>query len=131
MVSAKRPRAEFRRTQQGNNNAYCQDNDLSWYDWNLLEKNLDTFRFFEQMIPFRKRHQILKRKTFFGSSVNQRGLPEISWHGCSVNGPGWNDPGCRVLAYTMGGLAEDEDLHVIFNMDDQTLNFELASPDYS
>lgn len=116
---------EFRRTQKGNNNAYCQDSDISWYDWNLLEKNLDIFRFYKQMVAFRKRHHILQRRNFFSSGVNKRGLPDISWHGCVLNEPGWNDPGCRVLAYTMGGSDDDEDLHVILNMDDQVLDFEL------
>ena len=47
---------EFRRTQRGNNNAYCQDNEISWIDWTLQEKHADVLRFFQQMIAFRKRH---------------------------------------------------------------------------
>lgn len=116
---------EMRRTQKGNNNAYCQDNEISWFDWSLLKKNEEVFRFFRLMIEFRKRHHILQRRDFFGGTMNKRGLPDIAWHGCKLNAPGWNDPGCRVLAFTMGGREADEDLHVILNMDDIALDFEL------
>lgn len=53
---------EFLRTQGGNNNAYCQDNKISWVDWNLLRKNRDIFRFFKLLIEFRKSHPLLKAK---------------------------------------------------------------------
>ena len=64
----------------------------------------------QQMIAFRKRHPILQRSRFFTGETNKRGLPDISWHGCQLNGPGWNDPECRVLAFTMGGFEGDADL---------------------
>ena len=50
---------EFRRTQGGNNNAYCQDNETSWLDWTLLEKHREWFRFFKLMIKFRQSHRAL------------------------------------------------------------------------
>ena len=118
---------EVRRTQKGNNNAYCQDSEISWFDWGLREKNKDVLRFFQRMIGFRKRHHILQKRNFFGSRVNERGLPEIGWHGCKLNSPGWFDPSSRVLSYTMAGFDGDEDLHVILNMDYQDLDFEIPS----
>jgi glycogen operon protein len=122
---------EVRRTQKGNNNAYCQDNEISWFDWRLTEKNHDMFRFFKQMITFRKSHSILKRDRFFTGQANQRGLPDISWHGCRLNSPGWYDPGSRVLAFTMGGFSEEEnslddvDLHIMLNMEWEDLDFDI------
>ena len=116
---------EVRRTQQGNNNAYCQDTPLSWIDWSLTEKNTDLLRFFQQMIAFRKRHPIVHRSRFFTGEQNERGLADISWHGCQLNAAGWDDPTSRVLAYTMGGFGADPDMHVMLNMDGSALPFEL------
>ena len=53
---------EIGRTQQGNNNAYCQDNDISWVDWQMAESNAGLLRFFQQMIAFRKRCKLLRRR---------------------------------------------------------------------
>ena len=53
---------EFCNTQYGNNNGYCQDNEISWLDWGLLEKNRETFEFFKYMIAFRRRHPIIRKK---------------------------------------------------------------------
>jgi glycogen operon protein len=116
---------EMRRTQQGNNNAYCQDTPLSWVDWTLAEKNGHLLRFFQQMIGFRKRHPIVHRSRFFSGERNARGLADVSWHGCQLNAPGWNDSSSRVLAYTMGGFGDDPDLHVMLNMGGSALPFEL------
>ena len=116
---------EFRRTQGGNNNAYCQDNELSWYDWTLVDKNADLVRFVSGMIALRKRFPTLRRDAFFGGDVNARGLPEVAWHGCDLNRPGWHDSLCRVLAFTLGALGDEPDLHVILNMYDLGLDFEV------
>ncbi len=121
---------EIRRTQKGNNNAYCQDNEISWFDWTLAEKNRDTFRFFKQMMAFRKSHPNLQRNSFFKGQVNQRGLVDISWHGCRLNSPGWSDPDSRVLAFTLGGFADEDsskdvDIHVAFNMEADDLDFDI------
>jgi len=60
---------EFGRTQQGNNNAYCQDNEISWLDWDLLEKNSELFRFFRMLIDFRKRQPALRHDCFHDNDV--------------------------------------------------------------
>jgi glycogen operon protein len=77
------------------------------------------------MIAFRKRHPIVHRARFFTGETNERGLPDVTWHGCQLNAPGWNDPNSRSLAYTMGGFGADPDMHVMLNMDGQALTFEL------
>jgi glycogen operon protein len=86
-------------------------------------------RFFSLMIAFRKRFATLRRDDFFGGTVNARGLPEVSWHGCKLGEAGWNDPLCRVLSFTLGGIHDDPDLHVILNMYDLGLDFELPQID--
>jgi isoamylase len=121
---------EIRRTQKGNNNAYCQDNEINWFDWNLAEKNRDMFRFFKQMIAFRKSHPSLRRSRFFTGQVNQRRFLDMAWHGCRLNSPGWNDPSSRVLAFTLGGFSEgdsseDVDIHVMLNMEWEDLDFDV------
>jgi glycogen operon protein len=116
---------EILRTRHGNNNAYCQDNELSWHDWTLNEQNGEILRFFQQLIAFRLRHPGLHRRHFFSGEVNARGLADVSWHGCKLNGPGWDNPECRELAFTLGGQEEDADLHVMLNMDWRAKAFEL------
>jgi isoamylase len=116
---------EIRRTQRGNNNAYCQDNGLSWHDWTRAAAHAGVLRFFSGMIALRKRHTSLRRQSFFSGQRNARGLLDVDWHGCQLGAPGFNDPTCRVLACTLGGPDDGEDLHLIFNMDDQALQFDL------
>ena len=67
---------EFGNSQNGNNNAYCQDNMISWLDWNLPEKNKDLFDFFSYMIDFRKQHTIIRKDT----AACSLGFPSISLH---------------------------------------------------
>ncbi len=116
---------EVRRTQKGNNNAYCQDNETSWFDWTLLEINRDIFRFWKLMIDFRKRHTTILRPRYFTGQENERGLKDISWHGCKLNSPGWDDPYARALSYTMGEPGDEEDIHVMMNMYWEPLEFEI------
>lgn len=74
---------EFRNTQFGNNNPYCQDNEISWLDWSLLEKNKDIFEFVKFMISFRKKHDIIRGATL----PSDCHYPDISFHGTTA----WND----------------------------------------
>ena len=116
---------EVRRTQNGNNNPYCQDNETSWFDWTLLERNRDLYRFWKRMIEFRKRHPALHRGQFFTGAMNERGLTDVTWHGTKLNSPGWDDPDGRTLALTLGGFAGDGDIHIMLNMYWGSLDFEL------
>jgi glycogen operon protein len=116
---------EVRRTQRGNNNCYCQDNELSWFDWNLVETSSGLLRYWKRIIEFRKRNAAVRKNAFFTGKVNDRGMPEVAWHGCRLNSPGWNDPGARVLAFTLAGFNGDADIHVMMNMYWETLDFDI------
>jgi len=121
---------EVRRTQQGNNNAYCQDNETSWFDWTLVERHGGLFRFVSTLITFRKRHHNLHRARFLTGAATDRGRADIAWHGCRLLQPDWNDPQSRVLAFTLGATVEDDtDIHVMLNMDTMDLPFETPSLD--
>ena len=116
---------EVRRSQKGNNNAYCQDNEISWFDWTLVDKHSDLLRFCRNMIHFRKMHPAVRRDQFFNGSLNDHGLKDVSWHGTKLNSPGWDDPDARALAMPLAGFDGDSDVHVIFNMFWGSLEFEL------
>jgi isoamylase len=118
---------EVLRTQKGNNNCYCQDNELSWFDWSLTERNREMLRFVTGMIAFRKRHPSLMRKHFLSGRIRKGAdFPDVAWHGIELNKPLWSDPEAQVLAYTLGRRTnEEEDLHIIFNMSERPLEMPL------
>jgi isoamylase len=71
---------ECRRTQQGNNNAYCQDNEVSWFDWSLVEDNADLVRFVSEIVRFRISNPTLRRRTFLeGGTAVDGSLPDVEW----------------------------------------------------
>jgi len=109
---------EIWRTQLGNNNAWCQDNELSWLDWRLLETERDMLEFVRGMIALRRGHASLMHNAFFtGKPLPGRDIPDIAWHGARPNEPTWHDSTTQFLAFTIAGLsANEEDLHVILNM---------------
>jgi len=118
---------EVLRTQGGNNNAYCQDNEISWFDWGLVERNRDMLRYTRELIALRRRHACLTTNRFFdGKPVRGRGLPDITWHGINLGETPWDARDARLLRYTLAGVSQDEeDLHVILNMSERTDNVEL------
>jgi len=119
---------EFLNSQQGNNNVYCQDNDLSWLDWAMVEKNSDIFNFVKSMISLRKRHDSLMRRRFLTGQINdERGIPDIRWYGIDgEHEPFWFDVDARVLIFTLAGIELDEsDLHIVMNMDDGDISIDL------
>ncbi len=118
---------EARRTQRGNNNAWCQANEISWLDWDRVAANDSLRRFWKLLIDFRKRHRVLRRDSFFDGSRNERGVGDVQWHGCLLGAPGWDDGSSRVLSFTLGGFGGDPDVHVILNMDDRDLDFQLPA----
>ena len=97
---------EVAHTRQGNNNAYCQDNDLNWFDWTRLESEADMFRFFRCCIQFRRGHRVLRNRYHFQHrELSDSGYPDISWHGVEAWNPDWSDSS-RTLAFMLNG--EDE-----------------------
>lgn len=110
---------EVLRSQRGNNNAYCQDNELSWMDWSLLRDNADMLRFTREMIALRQRHPALRRNRYLTGAPGsgQDGLPDICWYGKELQPPDWDDPQAGLLAFTLAGrVAAEPPLHVIMNM---------------
>jgi isoamylase len=118
---------EVLRTQGGNNNAYCQDNDSSWLDWSFSPASRAMLRFTRELIALRKRHPSLRRNRFLAAPGN--GEPsEIHWYGESLAKPDWSDPEARVLCFTLEGVdGEEPALHVMINM--ATTMRDLPLPD--
>ena len=118
---------EFLNSQKGNNNAYCQDNALSWLDWDQAAQNADMVNFVQQMIALRKRHpSIMRRRFLTGKNVEGKNIKDISWHGIQIEQPQWNETETRILAYTLAGLHADEaDLHIVMNMSDEEVPVQL------
>jgi glycogen operon protein len=116
---------ELRRTQLGNNNAYNQDNEVSWIDWTMATKNGDVLRFFQRLIAFRKAHGRLTRPRFYTGRTNERGMNDVTWHGTQLDSPGFSDAGSRALACTIAGFADEADLHVMMNMFWEPLSFQV------
>jgi len=120
---------EVLRTQRGNNNAYCQDNELSWFDWSRLESEREMLDFTRGIIAFRRRHASLTTDHFYkGSVVAGRGIADIAWHGMRLHQPPWGDGAGRVLAFTIAAIEVGEpDVHAILNMSSDALEAELPA----
>jgi isoamylase len=113
---------EMGRAQMGNNNAYCQDNELSWLDWTLLEKNAGFHRFFKELIRLRKRHAILRYRSFIPMQRNWGGM--ITWHGIKAYEPDWSKES-RSLAMMIHGGDIDSDFFIIINASPDTMEFQI------
>lgn len=111
---------EFRRTQHGNNNCYCQDNETSWIDWSLLDKSNEIFRFTANMLRLRRRNPVLSRDMFYTDEA-------IRWFGPSGRPPDWSDPRQKCLACRITGQ-EDSDLFLMFNADAVAIGFRVPIP---
>lgn len=108
---------EFLCTKKGNNNTYCQDNELSWLDWGLLEKNKGMFRFTKEMIAFRQANPVLRGNKFFhGKVMEGHSAPDINWYDARGNYPDWdNDKLVVALINGEYGKEGDSDVCIIFN----------------
>ena len=96
---------EVLRSQRGNNNSWCQDKELAWFDWRLVETRADMLRFVRELIALRMRHPGLRRRRFLtGRAAQGSSLPDVAWHGERLHEPPWNDAGARLLAFTLAGL---------------------------
>lgn len=115
---------ECSRTQLGNNNAYCHDGPLTWFDWTLPEKNEDLLRFFQRMIRFRREHTALRSRLHPGP-----GAPEVIWHGTRAWHADWSAGG-RVLAFQRlePRVGRSDNVYVAMNMHTEPLEFELPLP---
>lgn len=103
---------ERNRTQHGNNNAYCQDNEISWLDWRLDKSSRDLLAFTQQLIRIRDAHPVLHRRTFFqGRSIHGEDISDIEWYrpdGQKMGDGEWNDSFVRCLGMLLNGQLMDE-----------------------
>lgn len=129
---------ELGRTQHGNNNAYCQDNELSWIDWQEADEELLTFT--KKLIHFCKRHPVFNRRRWFkGQPVKGIGLEDIAWFkpdGAEMNEENWNQDFAKSLGVFLNGkgihsvgpkgeVIVDDNFYVIFNAYSDLLEFKL------
>ena len=126
---------EFARTQKGNNNAYCHDDEISWVDWSLLEKNKNLYRFVKEIIAFRRRHPGFMRPEFFtGIGGSYNAIPDISWYDESGEIPDWDELGYYLALRLLGSRAEtmadrdDNDFFIMLNSNKDLQKFKVASP---
>ena len=99
---------ECRRTQHGNNNAYCQDNEISWFNWELVHKNQDLVRFVRSVIAFRRRQPTVRRKYFLSGQPTRAGLSDVNWYSSLGTAIDWGkDDRCLICLLAAPSLAED------------------------
>ena len=110
-------------TRRGNNNPWCQDNELNWFDWDLAHANAHLVRFTRELIRFTKSVDLLQGNRFWtATSHDQRG--HISWHGTEPGRPDWTIAS-RVLAFTLEHPDTGRDVHVVLNSGSRNLEFKL------
>jgi len=108
---------EFCRSQLGNNNAYCQDNETSWYDWSLLEQNHEIYTFTRAMIRLRKRFSVLSQEWFYSTA-------DVSWFNAEGALPDWNSPD-NILGCHIHPEGESDELCLLFNAHAEEVLFVL------
>ena len=120
---------EFGRTQKGNNNAYCQDNDLSWIDWCLTEENADLLRFFRLLIRFRKDHPVVAHGF---TDPAERNPAAVVWHGVKPETPDWSNES-RSLAVQISDMnnGRRQEIFIIANANWIAFRFQLPALDNS
>jgi glycogen operon protein len=126
---------ELLRTQKGSNNAWCQDNDISWVDWSLEKTNADFLRFAREMIWLRRRHPIFRRKEFLKGEITPL-TADIRWHGLRPLRPNF-DPDSRQIAFTLDGRFHgrddetagkfDNDFYIAMNGSTEPAAFEVPA----
>lgn len=114
---------EVARTQQGNNNAYCQDNELSWFDWQQVEDNADLLRFVGRMIRWRLK-SMAHDETRHGTLAEVLDHTKVRWHGVAVDEPDWA-PNSRTLALSIRGAQTRSLMYMAFNAYHEPLTFNL------
>lgn len=108
---------EYGHTKLGNNNTWCQDNELNWFLWNKLEENAGFYRFYKKMNHFRKETPLLCQNKFFAPN-------EIDWHSTQLLHPHW-DKNAPFIALTLKDKEKGEDIYIAFNMGPTVADVEL------
>lgn len=115
---------EFLRTQKGNNNAWCQDNEISWMDWRLQPYQTQFLRFTKELIAFRKRHSALRRREFLDPE-------DVAWHGQLPLLPDFSQASGHIALQLFGshtGREPDQDLYIAFSVEKMETWWELPHP---
>ncbi len=101
---------EFARTQNGNNNAYCQDDEISWLHWDLQEKEQDLVAFTRRLMAMRHHYPILRRNLFLSGQYNEElGVKDLTWinaNGSEMQQESWGDPNMRCFGMLLDGRAQ-------------------------
>jgi isoamylase len=122
---------EVLRTQRGNNNAYCQDNQISWFDWKLVERNTELLRFVQSLIAFRRRQPNVRRGSFLtGKAVKANQLPDVSWYGPDGKPIDWNANGPSLTSiFGTAGLSDPAARAVMFMLhaDNEPREFKMPA----
>jgi glycogen operon protein len=121
---------ELYRTQHGNNNAYCQDNELSWMDWSALKADDSLLQFVRQLSALRRAHPEFRRDRFLKGALHASSSRDISWwhpSGHELADQEWNDPDLRCLAVAFGGTTSQQDLIMLLNPTETESEFRLAA----
>jgi len=124
---------ETLRTQQGNNNAYCQDNAISWLDWDFPEGSEQMLQFTRRLLAFRRSHPHFTRRSFFaGQDTDHDNLKDVNWYGPDLEAPAWDDPGAQVLGFLMDGKelpgrVSRDDVMVLLNAGPEPVSFRLPA----
>ena len=112
---------EFRRSQQGNNNAYCQDNEISWYDWRQLAQEQATYTFTQNMIHLRQRFSLLSEERFYTGE-------DVSWFNSEGASPQW-EGNSRSLGCHLHPKGFPDELCLLFNAEETAVDFYLPRPE--
>jgi glycogen operon protein len=122
---------EFARTQRGNNNAYCQDNEISWLDWRLRSVNLDLLRFVQLLAQLRRRHVEFRRETFLKGAASRVGVKDVVWlnrGGVEMRQAEWHDGNLRTLGIWFGKRNDLQGrLLLLLNAGDSAQTFSLPA----
>ena len=125
---------EIRRTQRGNNNAYCQDNDISWFDWSLVDANADMLRFCRSLIEFRKNQPTVRRTDFLtGEPESHDRLPDVSWYSAVGTAVDWGSHDLTMTCLLTAPQNESHevdtarDILILFNANSHAREFIIPS----
>ena len=127
MISKGTPRLlmgdEVRRTQMGNNNAYCQDNELGWFDWDLTKRHEDLLNFVQKLIHFNLNTEFFQ-ESYYWSDYQDKEDTQITFHGTKLFQPDWSEHS-HSLAFTLYNAQYQKSLHIMVNAYWESLEFEL------
>jgi isoamylase len=135
---------ELGRTQGGNNNAYCQDNEVSWVDWSLADSHADLLEFARELAAFRREHPVLRRRRFFRGGDGADGLADIAWltpSGREMADQEWKTPYARAMMVFLNGEAitepgprgepvRDDTFLILLSANQDLVTFTLPGPNF-